>query len=216
MARFIEIAVQYISSVIAHLGYPGVFVFMMLEAMCLPIPSEIVLVFAGFLVAQGRFTLWGAMVAGLAGALTGATIAYAVGRFGGRPLVERWGKWVLLTPQRLDSVERWFGRYGAAAVVICRWITGLRAVVSLPAGLTRMRYSKFLLCTAIGAGAWVVLAVLIGYFVGEEWRAIVKILERVNRALLIIIVVAAIAAFVGLRVRRPPRKEKEHADDRAR
>jgi membrane protein DedA with SNARE-associated domain len=211
MARFIETAVNYVSIVIAHLGYPGVFVFMALEAMCMPIPSEIVLVFAGFLVARGDFSLWGAMVVGLAGALTGASISYAAGRFGGRPLVERWGKWVLLTPQRLDSVEQWFSRYGAAAVLICRWVTGLRAIVSLPAGLSRMQYWKFLGYTAFGSGVWVVLAVLIGYFVGEEWRRIVKVLEHANHVLLGLVIVAAICLVVWMRVRRILKKEKTHA-----
>ena len=208
MAQFIEGAVKYITAVIAYLGYPGVFVFMALEALCLPIPSEIVLVFAGFLAAQGRFSLWGVMVAGLAGGLTGATISYAAGRFGGRPLLERWGKWVLLTPQRLDAVERWFVRYGAGAVVICRLISGLRAIVSVPAGLARMKYLRFLAYTALGQGIWVAIAVLIGFFVGEEWRRILKILERANRALLALVVLAAVAAIIYVRIRRAGRKER--------
>jgi membrane protein DedA with SNARE-associated domain len=208
MAQFIEGAVKYITAGIAYLGYPGVFVFMALEAMCVPIPSEIVLVFAGFLAAEGRFSLWGAMVAGLAGGLTGATISYAAGRFGGRPLLGRWGKWVLLTPQRLDAVERWFSRYGAGAVIICRWITGLRAIVSVPAGLARMNYWRFIACTAVGSGIWVAAAVLVGFFVGEEWRRILKILERANRALLALVVLAAVAAIIYVRIRRAGRKER--------
>lgn len=212
MGRFIEAAVKYITAGIAYLGYPGVFVFMALEAMCLPIPSEIVLVFAGFLAGQGRFSVWGAMLAGLAGALTGATVAYWAGRLGGRPLLERWGRWVLLTPRRLDRVEQWFSRYGAGAVIICRWVSGLRAIVSVPAGLARMEYWRFLACTAIGSGVWVVTAVMIGFFVGEEWRAILNVLERANRALLVL-VLAGVCALVYLRARRVSRKERASAYD---
>lgn len=205
MERFLQVAVRLITGVIIALGYPGVFLFMALESACMPIPSEIVLVFAGFLASRGDFSVAGAMVAGLAGALTGSSIAYALGRYGGRALVLRWGKYLLITEERLDRTQQWFARYGGRAIFVCRLISGLRAIISLPAGLARMSYPRFLLYTAAGTGLWVVTAVLIGYFVGEEWQAIIQLLRRANEVVLIAVVVAAVGAYAvvrGLRKRR--------------
>jgi membrane protein DedA with SNARE-associated domain len=202
MERFLQVAVRLITGVIIALGYPGVFLFMALESACMPIPSEIVLVFAGFLASRGDFSVAGAMAAGLAGALTGSSIAYALGRYGGRALVLRWGKYLLITEERLDRTQQWFARYGGRAVFVCRLISGLRAIISLPAGLARMSYPRFLLYTAAGTGLWVVTAVLIGYFVGEEWQAIIHLLRRANEVVLISVVVIAVGGYLGYRLLR--------------
>lgn len=193
--HFIESAVEFVTRVIGGLGYPGVFLFMALESACIPIPSEIVLVFAGFLASQGKFSLPGAMAVGLAGALTGSSIAYAVGRYGGRAAALRWGKFIFINDERLQRVEEWFGRYGGKAVFVCRLVSGLRAIVSIPAGLARMSYPRFLLYTSVGTGSWVVIAVLIGYFVGEEWQRIMLRLRHANEIVLIAVIVLAIGAY---------------------
>ncbi len=202
MDRWIETAIVFITRVIGALGYPGVFLFMALESACTPIPSEIVLVFAGFLAARGDFTVAGAIAMGLAGALTGSSAAYAVGRFGGRALVLRWGKYVCVTEERLDRTQEWFARYGGRAVFVCRLISGLRAIISIPAGLARMSYPRFLVYTAAGTGLWVVTAVLVGYFMGEEWQAIVHWLRRANEVLLVAVVVIALAGYAAYRLLR--------------
>ena len=202
MERFLEKAIAFITGVIVALGYPGVFLFMALESACLPIPSEVVLLFAGFLASRGQFSVPGVIAAGLAGALTGSSAAYALGRFGGRALALRWGKYLLITDERLTRTQEWFGRYGGRAVFVCRLITGLRAVVSIPAGLARMSYPRFLLYTVAGTGLWVVTAVLIGYFVGEEWQAIVRFVRRVNELVLLAAVVIVAAAYLYWHLRR--------------
>jgi membrane protein DedA with SNARE-associated domain len=202
MEHFLEKAVTVITGVIAALGYPGVFMFMALESACVPIPSEVVLVFAGFLAAQGRFSIGGAIAAGIAGALTGSSIAYVVGRFGGRALALRWGRFLLITEERLERTQEWFGRYGGRAVFVCRLITGLRAIISIPAGLARMSYPRFLAYTLAGTGLWVVTAVLIGYFVGEEWQRIIRFLRRANEIVLVVVIVIAVAAYLVWRFRR--------------
>jgi len=207
MERFIEAAIAVITRVIGALGYPGVFLFMALESACMPIPSEIVLVFAGFLAGQGKMSIAGAMAAGLAGALTGSSAAYAVGRFGGRALVLRWGRYLLITEERLERTQQWFGRHGGRAIFICRLVSGLRAIISVPAGLARMSYPRFLLFTAAGTGLWVVVAVLFGYFVGEEWQRIVHLLRRANELVLVALVVLAIIAYAVYRLLRC-RKDK--------
>jgi len=204
MERFLEKAVAVITGVIAALGYPGVLLFMALESACIPIPSEIVLVFAGFLASRGDFSVAGAMAAGLAGAVIGSSASYALGRFGGRALALRWGKYLLITEQRLELTQQWFARYGGRAVFICRLITGLRAIVSIPAGLARMSYPRFLLYTIAGTGLWVVTAVLVGYFVGEEWQRIVHLLRRANELVLLGAILIAAAAYLYWRWRRHP------------
>lgn len=195
MERFLEKAITIVTAVIGTLGYPGVFLFMAIESACIPIPSEVVLVFAGFLAARGDFSIPAAMAAGLGGALTGSSLSYALGRFGGRALALRWGKYVLITEERLNLTQDWFQRYGGRAVFICRLITGLRAIVSIPAGLARMNFLRFLAYTTAGTGLWVVTAVLIGYFVGEEWQRIIHFLRRANEAVLIVVIVLAVAAY---------------------
>jgi membrane protein DedA with SNARE-associated domain len=202
MERFLGAAVSFITRFIATLGYPGVFLFMALESACMPIPSEIVLVFAGFLAARGKFSVAAAIAVGLAGALTGSSAAYALGRYGGRALVLRWGKCLLITEERLEQTQQWFGRYGGRAVFVCRLISGLRAIISIPAGLAGMSYPRFLLYTAAGTGLWVVTAVLIGYFVGEEWQAIIRLLHRANEVVLMAAVVAATCGYAIYRVVR--------------
>jgi len=209
MERFLERAVVVVTAVISALGYPGVFLFMAAESACIPIPSEIVLVFAGFLASQGRFSIAGAIAAGLAGALTGSSISYALGRFGGRAAALRWGKYLLITEERLERTQQWFARYGGRAVFVCRLITGLRAVVSIPAGLAGMGYARFLAYTAAGTGLWVVTAVLIGFFVGEEWRRIVVFLRHANEVVLIVVIVIAAGVYLYWHLRRRRKREEE-------
>jgi membrane protein DedA with SNARE-associated domain len=192
----LERAVELLTRIIGDLGYPGVFALMALESACIPIPSEVTLLFAGFLVAKGTFTLPLAILSGLLGIWTGSTISYCVGRYGGRPLVLRYGRFVFLNEKRLAVTEAWFARYGGKAVVICRLISGLRAIISLPAGLVGMRYSRFLALTFLGSGSWVVAGILIGYFVGEEWQRILTMLRHAGHLALLVLVVAVAAAWL--------------------
>jgi membrane protein DedA with SNARE-associated domain len=167
---WLEIVVNVVTGFIDKAGYGGVFLGMALESLCLPLPSEIVLVSAGFLVGQGEFSLPLALASAFAGALFGSTITYSVARFGGWPLLQRYGRYFLLTEQRLRATEIWFTKHGAKAVLLCRLVSGLRAIVSVPAGLCHMPYPKFLLYTALGSGTWVVIGILFGRFVGKEWE----------------------------------------------
>jgi membrane protein DedA with SNARE-associated domain len=195
-----EALIEHIVEIVTNWGYPGIFFFMMLEACCMPIPSEAILPGAGYLVGQDKLHLWPAIAAGLGGALTGSSISYCVGRFGGKPLLVRFGRYILLTEPRLNATEAWFTRHGSKAVFFCRWISGMRAIVSIPAGLCHMPYLKFLAYTTLGSGTWVVAGVLFGMFVGREW----KTLSNVGHYLLGAILVAAAVALVihHLRQRR--------------
>lgn len=212
MAEATNAIANFIVAIISSLGYPGVFLCMFMESACLPIPSEIILVFAGFVVAQGKLNVFGVMLSGIAGALSGASLTYAVARYGGRPLLLRYGRWVLITEQRLDTVENWFRKRGQWSVLVCRWVTGLRAIVSLPAGLARMPYGKFIALSSLGWGAWVALAVVLGIWIGEEWRVIVKAFERFKAGLLIL---AAAALLVWILYRARTRRLSGRTDENA-
>lgn len=187
-----EQIVDIVTNFVYKAGYLGVFLLMMLEACCLPIPSEVVLLTAGFLVGKGQFSLPVVLIISLGGALTGSTITYCIGRYGGRPLLNRYGRYIFLTAPRLDATEAWFTRHGSKAVFICRWVSGMRAIVSIPAGLCHMPYPKFLAYTALGSGTWVLVGVLIGRFVGKEWQK----LSHVGHYLLVAVILLAGIAFV--------------------
>jgi len=196
MATWIERIVVAITGFIAALGYFGVFAGMALESACIPIPSEVTLLFSGFLVGEGRFKLWPTIGSALGGALVGSTISYLAGRYGGKPFLTRYGKFVLLTETRMVAVESWFGRYGDKAVLYLRWVTGLRALVSLPAGIVHMRYSRFLLATVIGTGTWVVFGILLGMLVGEKWKQILHLLKSANYLILLVLILGVVALWL--------------------
>jgi membrane protein DedA with SNARE-associated domain len=199
MNDWVEVIVEAVTGFIGSAGYGGVFLLMALESVCMPIPSEIVLVSAGFLAGTGEFALHWAMLSGFAGALAGSTLTYSIARFGGRPLLLRYGRFILLTEERLRASEDWFGRHGPKAVFFCRLISGMRAIVSVPAGLCHMPYSRFLLYTALGSGTWVVAGVLFGMFVGKEWEK----LSHLGHMLLAgaVMIVAALLVWHHFRAR---------------
>lgn len=161
-------------------GYLGAFLGMALESACIPIPSEVTLPLAGFLAWRGKVDPFLAFGAALSGCALGATASYLLGRLGGRPLVRRLGKYILLTEHRLQMAEKWFSKWGAWTVLVGRWITGIRAVVSIPAGLFGLPYPKFLAFTLLGYGAWCAGGIWLGYALGENWTVIADFLARLD------------------------------------
>ncbi len=141
----------WIVAVISALGYAGVAGLMAVESACIPLPSEVIMPFAGYLASTGRFSLVLAATAGALGCNIGSTLAYAVGARGGRPLVERWGRYVLLSPADLDRAERFFRRFGAPAVLVGRLLPVVRTFIALPAGAARMPQLPFQLYTFVGS-----------------------------------------------------------------
>lgn len=162
------------SSTISHYGYWGLLLASILSSACIPVPSEIAYGFAGALctsalTGHARFSLVGVIVVGTIGSLIGAVIAYEVGRSAGRAIVDRWGKWLLLTHKDLDASERWFARYGGWSVLVARVIPVVRSFISLPAGIAEMRRAPFAILTTIGSAAWVALLAGLGYAAGANW-----------------------------------------------
>ncbi len=155
---------------IIGMGLLGIFFGMLLESAYIPIPSEIILPYAGYLVFLGKATFLTAGLTGLAGSLVGAFISYEIALYGGRPLVERYGRYIFIRRHELDAADRWFERHGDAAVFIGRLLPGIRTFISLPAGVARMRLGRFLVFSLLGAIPWTVLFMVIGYELGRNWK----------------------------------------------
>lgn len=167
-----EFLVETAIHLIESLGYWGIFLAMTLESACIPLPSEIIMPFAGFVVWEGELTLWGITLVGALGNLFGSLIAYYVGLKGGRPFLEKYGKYFLITPSKLNLADEWFSKYGHKAVLISRVLPGLRTFISLPAGITHMDLKKFIVYTFFGSLPWCFVLGYIGVLMGPEWEII--------------------------------------------
>lgn len=174
MISFVEFVSNFTINLIGSLGYWGVFIGMSLESACIPIPSEIIMPFSGFVVWQGNtnMTLIGITIIGALGNLTGSLIAYFVGLKGGRPLLEKYGKYLLITHSKLELADSWFLKYGGEAVLISRVLPIIRTFISLPAGIARMDIKKFILYTFIGSLPWSFVLGYIGVQLGPNWEII--------------------------------------------
>lgn len=169
ISSLIEFLAGFIKDIISALGYPGVFLAMAIESACIPLPSEIIMPFAGYLVFTGDFNLIIVGVVGALGNLAGSLLAYWVGAKGGRPLVEKYGKYVLLSHHDLDVADRWFAKYGRSTVFFTRLMPVIRTFISFPAGISRMKLSTFSLYTFFGALPWSIFLAYIGFKLGENW-----------------------------------------------
>jgi membrane protein DedA with SNARE-associated domain len=169
LASLTDRLTTFATHTIDHLGYGGVFVLMTLESACIPIPSEATMLFAGFDVSTHRFTLFGIVLAGVAGNLIGSWIAYAIGYYGRLELLER-HRVFHVSPSNLATAERWFDRYGSWAVFFSRLLPIVRTFISLPAGVARMPFWRFTALTVAGCVPWVLALGLIGREVGSNWK----------------------------------------------
>lgn len=161
---------RFIIACIARFGYGGILFTMAIESACIPLPSEIIMPFSGYLVATGQFTMVGVTLAGALGNVAGSIAAYYAGMWGGRPFVERYGPYFLVTHRDLDLADRWFQKYGEAAVFFSRMLPVIRTFISFPAGLARMNVPRFILFTFVGALPWCWLLAFVGLKMGERWE----------------------------------------------
>jgi membrane protein DedA with SNARE-associated domain len=162
--------VDFVTETIGDHGVPAVFGLMALESACIPVPSEVIQLFAGYLVSQNRMGLIAAILAGTLGNVVGSWIAWGVGATGGREFIERYGKYVHVTPKRMDLADRWFERYGNKVVFWSRMLPIVRTFISLPAGVARMPFGRFTLYTFLGALPWCTGLTLLGVQVGQNWQ----------------------------------------------
>jgi membrane protein DedA with SNARE-associated domain len=189
--NILETLSNFVISVIERLGYTGVFVAMGLESACIPLPSEVIMPFAGFVVWKGELTLIGVALAGTAGSLAGSLVAYSVGAYGGLPVLERYGKYVLIRKSELDRAHTWFGRYGESTVFVSRLLPIVRTFISLPAGVARMDVKKFSLYTVLGSLPWCFGLAYVGVLLGPHWSD----LEALFRYLDIVVIAGIIGLF---------------------
>lgn len=174
IARLLEFLGHFIVAVISTSGYAGIVALMAIESACIPLPSEIIMPFSGYLVSQGRFSLWGVAVAGAVGCNLGSAVAYFAGAWGGRPLVERYGRWVLVTRRDLDWAERWFARYGEATVFFARLLPVIRTFIAFPAGVARMNQLRFHLYTFLGSLPWCLGLAYLGMLFGRHYQDVIR------------------------------------------
>jgi membrane protein DedA with SNARE-associated domain len=183
---------RFMTDVIGDYGYYAVIILMILESACIPIPSEVTMVFGGFLVSRGRLDFfWVGMFGTLANVL-GSWLAYWVGLVGGRPLIERWGKYIFLRKHEIDRAEVWFEKHGEAAVFVSRLLPVVRTFISLPAGVAKMPFAKFTLYTFLGCLPWTFALTWAGFLLGENWETFLKYGEPVSIAIVLLLVAALV------------------------
>lgn len=190
----------FIVTIISAGGYGGLIGLMALESACIPLPSEIILPFAGYLVSIGQFSLPLVAVAGAIGCNLGSAVAYEIGARGGRQAVERWGRWVLFDRTELDRMQRYFGRFGGITVLVCRMLPVVRTFIALPAGIARMPRLRFHIYTFVGSLPWCFLLAWIGLALGRRWESDPRLHTVMHR--LDIVIVAVLLIGVCLFVRR--------------
>ena len=201
--RILTALAGVIIAVISGLGYPGITLLMAIESACVPLPSEIIMPFAGYLVSTGRFGLALAATAGAIGCNIGSHVAYEIGKRGGRPLAERWGRYLLIGPGELDAADRFFARYGNAAVLIGRLLPVIRTFIALPAGVARMRLLPFHLYTFIGSWPFCFALAWVGMTLGDRWNSDPRLKAAFHRADAVIgaILALGVAYYLWHRVR---------------
>ena len=169
VARIIETLSVFIVATISALGYPGVVLLMAIESACIPLPSEIIMPFSGYLVYTGRFSLWAVSVAGAVGCVLGSLVAYWAGMYGGRPFIEKYGRYVLISRHDLDLADRWFARRGELIVFASRLLPVIRTFIAFPAGVARMNLTRFVTYTFLGSLPWCLGLAYVGLKLGEQW-----------------------------------------------
>jgi len=192
IAWIIEILASFIISVISSGGYPGVIFLMAIESACIPLPSEIIMPFSGYLVFRGEFSLFWVGLAGAFGCVVGSVPAYYLGLYGGRPLIEKYGKYVLVSHHDLDLADRWFGRYGDWAIFFSRLLPVVRTFISFPAGVAKMNLPRFIVYTFVGSFPWCLGLAYIGMKLGENWGTLGGYFHKFDIAIGILIAGGAV------------------------
>jgi membrane protein DedA with SNARE-associated domain len=209
--RIITYLAGIIVAVISAGGYVGVALLMAIESACIPLPSEIIMPFAGYLVSTGRFTLVGAATAGAIGCNLGSTVAYYVAMYGGRPAIDRWGRYILLRHSDLDRAERLFARFGSIMVFVGRLLPVVRTFIAFPAGLARMRMLPFQVYTFVGSWIWCFVLAYIGAELGDRWDSSPG-LRNVFHSLDVVILLVLVAGVAWFLWSHWPRRGQRNED----
>lgn len=201
VTRLLTLLSHLIVVVISAGGYLGIVVLMALGSACIPVPSEIVMPFAGYLAGEGRFSFWAVGVLGAVGCNLGATAAYWAGARGGRPLIERYGRYLLVSHRELAWADRWFARYGDATAFFGPMVPGVRAFIALPAGVARMDFLRFVIFTFAGSLPYCLALAYLGLVFGEHWQETIQPYFRKFDLVIGLLLLAAIIWFLHSRWR---------------
>lgn len=190
--KIISLLAGFIIATISRLGYGGIVLLMAIESACIPLPSEIIMPFSGYLVYTGAMNLWWVALAGAVGCVLGSLVAYYAGAWGGRPLVERYGKYVLISHHDLDIADRWFARHGDVTIFIGRLLPVIRTFIAFPAGVARMPLWRFNVYTFVGSYLWCLGLAWIGMKLGEHWNTLGVYFHRFDAAIGVVLLVAVV------------------------
>lgn len=188
IAKLVALVASFIVATISTLGYGGVVLLMAIESACIPLPSEIIMPFAGYLVFRGELQLWLVACAGGLGCVLGSLVAYWIGARGGRPLVEKYGRYILVSHRDLDVADRWFQRHGDIIVFIGRLLPLVRTFIAFPAGVARMPLIKFIVYTFVGSFIWCWALAWIGLRLGEHWDTLGPWFHRFDTVIVVVVV----------------------------
>jgi membrane protein DedA with SNARE-associated domain len=200
---------QFVLDLITRLGYTGLFAGMFGQAVGVPLPSELMLGFGGYLAFAGTFSFPLVVLVGAAGDTAGAVLAYFIGFYGGRPLLLRFGRFFFIAQRELAAADVWFARFGNRAVLICKLLPGIRAFGSFPAGVTRMNFAVFLGYTSLGALIWALFFVGLGYHLGKHWDVLIEQIKPISIGLLVAL---ALAIIIWLIVRARAERIRRRSD----
>ncbi|MGQ9705908.1 MAG: DedA family protein [bacterium] len=204
--KLIAPIVKWILNVISSLGYSGIVILMTIESACVPLPSEIIMPFSGYLAFTGRFNIHLASIAGAVGCAVGSTLSYISGYYGGRPLIERYGRFILISKHELDRADMFFIRFGSSAVFIARLLPIIRTFISLPAGISKMPFTRFIVYSFIGSIPWCYALAYTGKILGENWLIIKNYIHKFD-ILIAIFIVALIVLFIIYKIKSRIKRE---------
>jgi membrane protein DedA with SNARE-associated domain len=190
--KIITLLAGFIIGTISRLGYGGIVLLMAIESACIPLPSEIIMPFSGYLVSTGEMNLWLVGLAGAVGCVLGSLVAYYAGAWGGRPLVEKYGKYVLISHHDLNLADRWFQRHGDITIFVGRLLPVIRTFIAFPAGIARMDLWRFNLYTFVGSYIWSLGLAWIGMKLGEHWNTLGVYFHRFDAAIGVILLAGII------------------------
>lgn len=196
-------------SYIFQYGYLALFMLLALGFLGIPVPDETIVVAIGGLTAEGHFVFWIALLVTFFGSMAGMMLSYTLGRWIGKPLLTRYGKWIFLTPKRLESTEVWFNRYGGWSVLFGYFVPGVRQLTSYLSGVYRLPLKLYLMYAGIGSACWCATFLVIGYTVGHHWRNVAKYVHHhlwITTLILLLIICVSVLVFTGLKRRRNAKK----------
>ncbi len=192
MFKLADMMLEWLEKLIDTIGYPGIAIAIFLENIFPPIPSEIIMAGAGLSIASGKYHIVGVVVAATIGAVLSAIVFYALGYYGGRPLVEKYGKYLRITKKDLDYTDKWFEKHGISVVFFGRFIPIVRTLVSFPAGIAKEKFGPFLIYTTLGSAIWLTILTIVGWFFGEKIHLFLDYMENFEHITMAVLAVACL------------------------